>query len=71
MHTFAFLLPVVSIGLDQGIVEYNLTECLESAIWIPIRLTGLKAPDRHCEVSVRTEEGSALGDCGIVSLGWM
>ena len=60
--TCFFFLSVANIELDQGIVEYNVTERLESATWIPIRLTGMKAPDRYCEVSVRTADGSALGD---------
>ncbi len=55
------IIIVATIGPDQGITHYNVTERLDESVWIPIRLTGQKGPGRECVVSVMTMDGTATG----------
>ncbi len=52
---------VAVVGPDLGVVHYNVTERLDDAVWIPIRLNGQKGPGRQCVVEVRTMDGTASG----------
>ena len=56
-----FLYIVATVGPDQGVVHYNVTERLDDSVWIPIRLSGQKGAGRQCEVEVRTMDGTASG----------
>ena len=49
------------ISTDPRVVHYNVTERLDDAVWIDLRLFGQKGPGRDCVVEVRTMDGTASG----------